>query len=207
MLKLRLAALVAICAAPVHAQAVTPAPIDLGEVDTAEERRGLQELTACLIKLRPRWARETLAQPYLSDAQASEAAVALVGKDNCVARSAEVTFRTSSIVGSMAEHFVRSDIGRVDFRQLTKALTTIEALNVSEDFALCLASADPAAARDLALSEFGSEAERIAAGHLAANVSRCTNKGENLTVDLQSLRALTSTALYRGISALAKRGG
>ena len=77
---------------------------------------------------------------------------------------------------------------------------SIEPLNASEDFALCVAARNPAAARDLALSEPGSEAENGAAGRLADSVAPCTDADEGLSIDLQSLRALASTALYRGVT-------
>ena len=112
----------------------------------------------------------------------------------------EFTFRTSGLVGSLAEHFLQAEIERADSARLARALSTLTPLNVTEDFALCVAARDPAAARDLALSEPGSAAEAQAASQVAGYVARCTAEGEQLTVDLQALRALTSTALYRGVT-------
>lgn len=204
MAKLYLAALLAACAAPVHAQPPA-APVPLNDsTDSAAERKTLKELSACLAKARPRWARNTLAQPYLSDDQARLAAKALSGKDSCVRGHDEidVTVRTSGMVGSLAEHFLRADIQRTDPARLATSLSTLRPLNVSEDFALCVAARNPAAARDLALSEPGSESEERAAGRLAAYVEPCTKPGEELTVELQSLRALVSTALYRGVTSV-----
>jgi hypothetical protein len=201
MARFYLAALLAVSAASLQTAAATAAVPVEPSVDSAEQRQALRKLTACLAKARPRWARQTLAQPYLSDAQASVAAQALTGQDNCVAGSeAEVTFRTSSLVGSLAEHFVRSDLDKADFTRLKASLSTLAPLNVTEDFALCVTARNPAAARDLAMSELGSEAEMAAAGQLAPYVKDCTNPGEDLTVDVQALRALVSTALYRGVT-------
>jgi len=136
-------------------------------IDTPQELQTLRDLSACLAKSRPQWARQTLAHPYLSDDQARQAAQALRGHDMCVPDETEVTFRTSGLVGGLAEHFLRSDIQRADFSRLTGALATITPLNVSEDFALCVAVRDPAAARDLSLSEPGSAAESQAAQKLS----------------------------------------
>nr|WP_295373290.1 hypothetical protein [uncultured Sphingosinicella sp.] len=192
--------LLAVTAVPLQAADVAPVPIAPG-VDTAEQRQALRTFTACLANARPRWARQTLAQPYLSQSQASAAAEALSGQDNCIAgERAEVTFRTSSLVGSLAEHFVRSDIEKADPARLKDSLSTIEPLNVTEDFALCVAARNPPAARNLAVSELGSEAEMAAAHQLSGPVKECTNPGEKLTVDVQALRALVSTALYRGMT-------
>lgn len=202
MAKLHLAALLAACAAPVHGQvSAPPAPIQLS-TDSATERKTLQALSACLARARPRWARSTLAQPYLSDGQARLAAKALSGKDSCVRGQEEVdvTVRTSGMVGSLAEHFLRADIERADPARLAQTLASLKPLNVSEDFALCVAARNPAAARDLALSEPGSDSEGQAARRLATYVEPCTNPGEALIVELQSLRALVSTALYRGVT-------
>ena len=79
--------------------------------------------------------------------------------------------------------------------------STLPPRNVTEDFALCVAARNPAAARALALSEPGSDSETQAVGRLAPHVGPCTEPGEDLKVDLQSLRALVSTALYRGVTA------
>ena len=49
----------------------------------------------------------------------------------------------------------------------------------------------------------GSEAEISAAGRLASDVAPCLRSGEEVSIDLQSLRALMSTALYRGVMAVA----
>src|SRR5687768_5048595 len=105
MTRLHLAALLILGAASAQAQPlppnVQPSP------DSAAERQALRSLTACIAKSRPRWARQTLSLPYLSDAQAAAAAEALSGKDSCVPRTgAELTFRTSSMVGSLADHFL-----------------------------------------------------------------------------------------------------
>jgi hypothetical protein len=188
-------------AAVVQAQAPpTAAAVQLGSVDSVKERQAVRNLSTCLAKARPRWARKALAFPYLSEQQATEAAEVLNGKDNCLRDAeAEFTFRTSGVIGSLAEHFVRAEITSSDLTRLAKALATVAPLNVSEDFALCIAARDPAASRDLVLSDLGSEAESRAAQRLAAHVSPCTNAGEKLTVDLESLRSLVSTALYRGL--------
>jgi hypothetical protein len=83
--------------------------------------------------------------------------------------------------------------------RLNKALATVPALNGSEDFGLCVASHDPAAARELALSDPGSPAETDSARRLAGGIATCTRPGEGLQVDLQSLRALNAVALYRAV--------
>jgi hypothetical protein len=167
----------------------------------------LRALTACLAEQRPRWARRTLSQPYLSSAQARIAAQALSGSDTCVrGAEAEFTFRTSSLVASLAEHYLRAEIGSVDFARLAVALSTLPPLNVSEEFALCVSARNPTAARDLALSEFGSAAEAETGRQLADAVQLCTLERERLTVDLQALRALAATALYRGVSAVRAAG-
>lgn len=203
MAKLYLAALLALDAASVAAQPAAPAPVIQPNVDSPERRQALQHLTVCLAEARPRWARRTLEHPYLSEAQAHAASEALSGQDGCIrGQDVEVTFRTSTMVGSLAEHFVRTEIERVDSARLATALHTLTPLNVSEDFALCVTASNPTAARRLAFSDFGSPAETEAAGRLGTYVARCTGAGESLTVDLQSLRALTSVALYRGIVAV-----
>lgn len=184
------------------AQTVPAAAIHPSE-DSVRQRQDLRALTACLAQSRPRWARRTLSHPYLSTEQAREAAGALSGNDNCVRQpEMEFTFRTSGVVGNLAEHFIDSEIRSVDFHQLAKALNALAPLNASEDFALCVASRNPAAARDLVLSEPGSATESSAAKLLAASIPPCTEQGEKLTVDLQSLRSLMSVALYRGVTTL-----
>ena len=199
------AALLALSAAA-GAQTPTPTMPIQPSVDTAEQRQALRKLTGCLAKARPGWARRTLAEPYLSEAQASAASQALTGRDHCLGgKDAEFTFRTSGLVGSLAEHFLQSELQKSDSVRLKNVLLTLTPLNVSEDFALCIAARDPVAARDLALSEPGSAAEEQALRQVAAHVKPCTQEGEKLTVDMQSLRALTSTALYRGVTGPAVR--
>ena len=202
MVRLLLAALLATAGASTQVQASTPAVTVKPNLDTAEELQRLRNLSACLAESRPRWARQTLSYAYLSDAQAREAAQALSGTDNCVENDTEVVFRTSGLIGGLAEYFLRAEIDRADSARLSKALATLAPLNVSEDFALCVAVRNPAAARELALSEPGGAAESRAAERLAGHVPPCIEPGEPATVDLQSLRALMSTALYRGVTAV-----
>ena len=208
MSKLLFAALLAIGPVAVQAQpSASMMPIQ-PSVDSVQQRQALRNLAVCLVHLRPRWARSTLAHPYLSDAQSQAAWEAVRGRDNCMPGhdDAEVTFRTTSMVSSLAEYFLRADIGRVDFERLSNALPTIAPRNASEDFGLCVASRNPAAARDLALSELGSAAEEAAASHLAGDLAPCIVQGQQLSVDLQSLRALTSAALYRGVTTVLASG-
>ncbi|HEX8381431.1 MAG TPA: hypothetical protein VF619_12895 [Allosphingosinicella sp.] len=201
MAKLYLAALIAAFATPVAAQAPTAAVPVAPFVDSAEEREALRRISACLAKARPRWAQQTLAHPYLSKAQAASAAEVMSGRDSCVkGPEAELTLRTSGMIGSLAEHYLRARIGGADFSRVSKALHSLTPLNASEDFALCVASRNPGAARDLALSQPGSAAEMEAAGKVSAQVAGCTDERERLTVDMQSLRALVAVALYRGIT-------
>jgi hypothetical protein len=201
MPKLVLAALIA--ATAVQAQPAAAATIR-ASTDSAEERKALQILTACLAEARPRWARGTLSHPYLSDAQASAAAMALSGTDTCVRSrdGAELTLRTSGMVGSLAEHFLRSELAMADSARVAAKLASLAPLNVSEDFALCVASRNPGAARDLILSEPGSAEEMRSAQQLGLHVEPCTQPGEEMVVELQSLRALVATALYRGVTAV-----
>jgi hypothetical protein len=208
MAKLYLAALLALgAAASVHAQ--PPAGTIQPSPDSAAQRKASQKLVSCLAEARPHWARSMLSHPYLSDAQVYDATKALRGRDTCVTSrdGVEVTFRNSLMVGSLAEHFLRKDITRADPARVAEKLSTLPPLNVSEDFALCVAARNPAAARDLALSEPGSAAEEAAAARLAAYLEPCTRESERLTVDLQSLRALVATALYRGVTAVLSSGG
>jgi hypothetical protein len=202
MTRLLIAALLAAAGAATQAQASIPAAAVQPNFDSAEELQRLRSLSACLAETRPGWARRTLSFGYLSDAQAREAAQALSGYDSCIPNDTEVVFRTSGLVGGLAEYFLQAEIERADSERLTKALATLAPLNVSEDFALCVAVRNPAAARELAFSEPGSAVEARAAGQLAGHVPPCIEPGEPPTVDLQSLRALMSTALYRGVTAV-----
>lgn len=176
--------------------------------DTTEQRVALRNLSACLAKSRPRWAVATLSQPYLSPAQASSASQALSGTDLCIrGPEAELVFRTSSLIGGLADHYVATGPGASDINRLARALATIKPLNASEDFALCIAARDPLTARALALSEPGSAAEAAAGRKLAHVIRPCIGSGEKPVVELQSLRALVSVALYRGMTSLSVSGG
>jgi hypothetical protein len=183
----------AVASAPALAATVQPAP------DSVEERIALRKLSTCLAEKRPDWARETLAKPYLSQSQMRSAMKGVSESGGCM-KGVDAGLRYSGMVGSLAEHYLRSEIRKTDPRQLVAALSSIEPLNASEDFALCVAARNPAAARDLALSEPGSQAENAAAARLADAVGPCTSADEGLSIDVQSLRALASTALYRGVT-------
>ena len=123
---------------------------------SAKQRVALRKLSACLAQARPGWARQTLAQPYLSDAQATFAGQALSGQDKCIkGQDVEVTFRTSGLVGSLAEHFLQPDIGRADLPLVGNRWSSLTPLNASEDFAFCVTAADPIAARDMILKRPG----------------------------------------------------
>lgn len=169
-------------------------------VDTPAQRRILKNLTACIARLRPGWARNALSHPYLSREQATAAGAVVSGRDNCLGpNEVEVVFRTSTMIGSLAEHFVVTELPRVDFPGVTRTLARLEPRNASEDFALCVASRDPTAARDLVASEVGSSRETAAGQRFTQHIDFCTNPGEDLTVDLQSLRAMVAIALYRSL--------
>ena len=170
-------------------------------VDTAQQRQSLRTLMTCVAKSRPNWARQLLAQPYLGEEQTRTAGEALSGKDRCIMKDeTEMTFRTSSMVSNLAEYFLGAELPNADLERLSKSLNTIVPLNSSEDFALCIAARDPASARAIALSEPGGNDEQQAADKLAAQVQPCVIKGEQPTVDLQSLRGLMSIALYRAMT-------
>ncbi len=170
-------------------------------VDTAQQRQSLRTLMTCVAKSRPNWARQLLAQPYLGEEQTRTAGEALSGKDRCIMKDeTEMTFRTSSMVSNLAEFFLGAELTNADLERLSKSLNTIAPLNSSEDFALCVAARDPASARAIALSEPGGNDEQQAADKLAAQVQPCVIKGEQPTVDLQSLRGLMSIALYRAMT-------
>ena len=208
MKNLCLAAILAAIASPLSAQAATSPTSLKPAVDTPQQREALRKLSICLAKQRPRWARAMLSRPYLSFAQASVAAEAISGEDTCLrVPEAEFTFRTSTIVGALAEYYVRSDIGKLDMPRVSGALATTVPLNSSEDFALCVTSRNPKAAVEFMQSDPGSTAEATAAGALADHVGSCTQPGELLDVDMQALRSLVATALYRGlITALGQPG-
>jgi hypothetical protein len=193
-----------VAAQPAVSASAVAVPIAPG-VDTPEQRQRLYKFSVCMAQSRPRWARQTLARPYLSADQERIAGIALKGTDSCIVGrdDTEVTFRTSGLVGSLAEYFLRAELDKADPARLARALNTISPLNASEDFALCVAAHNPAGARDLALSVPGSEAETGAARSLASDVAPCLRSGEDVSIDLQSLRALMATALYRGVMAVA----
>lgn len=192
------AILIAASAASAQAQSAASATPIKPSVDTVEQREELRDLVGCVAKSNPEWARELLAYPYLSDAQARSAAEIFSGRDNCLRRpEMEMMFRTSSIVSNLAEYFLRTSSASSDLGRLSASLNTQNPLNTSEDFALCVASRAPAAARDLSLSRPGSGEELRAAGQLGRQIQPCVRPGENLTVDLQALRGLMSIALYR----------
>lgn len=175
---------------------IVPAP------DTPQERQALRKLTICVAGLRPNWARAVMAHPYLSEQQASAAAQVFAGHDNCIGvPGVDVAFRTSGVVGSIAEYFVRSDLPRTEAQRLGNALATVAPLNASEDFALCVASRNSKAALDLVFSDPGSAAEASASGLVVAGVPSCTKPNERIDVDVQAMRSLIATALYRGVTA------
>lgn len=177
-------------------------------VDSAEQRASLRTLSHCLAKARPRWARQILAHPYLSKEQASMATMALAGGDTCIrGPEAEVTIRTSGLVGSLAEYFLVANGAGASVSRISQTLDRVPALNASEDFALCVASRDPVAARDLAVSQPGGSAEAGAVQRLGAAIKPCRKPGEFSEVDLQSLRALMAVALYRGMTSIGTAAG
>lgn len=195
MTKLCLVLLLATGAASAHAQT---------SVDTTEERQTLQTMVDCLAKARPRWAHKVLSQPYLGDAQARAAAEVMTGRDSCMVGNGEkgIIFRNSGVAGGLAESFLRANLDRADFAQVSARMPTITPLNASEEFALCLAGKNAAAARSLVQSPIGSSSENQAARELTGEAGACVAKGAQLKIDLQSLRALMATALYRSVTAV-----
>jgi hypothetical protein len=183
------------------AQGATPANPLQPAPDSAAERRQLRSFSMCLAEQRPDWARDALSRAYLSDEQRELARESRRGTDPCMSgREMELMFRYSTMVGSLAEHFIRQDLSRVGLQRVSRTVVNVAPLNTSEDFGLCVVARNPVAARDLALSDPGSGAEAAAARRLAPAIAPCTRANERLSMDLQSLRALTSVALYRGLA-------
>jgi hypothetical protein len=200
-----LTAILLICAVPANA---APNVVVHQPVDTATERQALRKLTFCVAERRPRWAHQLVSYPYLSDAQASAAAELVSGRDNCLAApEVAVAFRTSGVAGAVAEHFVGSKMATLDMKRISAALATAPSLNASEDFALCVTSRNPGTALDLVRSELGSAEEMRAASALARGVPSCTMPNERLQVDVEALRALVATALYRAMAASSGSNG
>lgn len=194
------ATLAAVASSPVMSAPLTP--VLQPAVDSPGEREALRKFALCFAEQRPRWARNLLAQPYLSTEQAGQAAIIVSGRDHCLkAAETALTFRTSTVVGVVAEHFLTAELPSADPKRLSSSLATAAPLNSSEDFALCVASRNPAAAIDMIRSDPGSEAEAAAATSLAGSVPSCTKPDEKLDVDVQALRSLAATALYRSVSA------
>jgi len=168
--------------------------------DSTADRTAVRSFSKCLAQARPRWARQVLAQPYLSKGQADLLDSIGTGNDSCSgSRAIEITLRHSSIVAGIAEALIKEDLAQVGMKRVSAELNRVSSRNASEDFALCIVARRSQAAQDLVTSSPGSDAERIAAEQLAQAVKPCTNPGEAGVVDLQSLRALAATALYRGV--------
>ncbi|MES2290546.1 MAG: hypothetical protein V4530_12500 [Pseudomonadota bacterium] len=200
MKKLYLTILLVVGASSAHAQMSAKLPVQ-PNTDTVERRQFLQDIMACLAKARPRWARQTLSYPYLGDAQSGAAAEAFSGNDNCVrGDKVDVTFRTPGIIGGLAEYYLRTAYAQADFSRVSGSLQAMKPMNASEEFAFCLAARDPAVARDLTMSTIGSSAEAALGRQLAGKAAPCVGGGMQISVDVQSLRALMATALYRGVA-------
>lgn len=149
MTRLLLIALLGTVGVPAESKPLPSAIVIEPSVDTPAEQQALRSLTMCLAQVRPGWARGVLEQPYLSSAQASAAAQATSGRDHCQQQpEVEMTFRTSTLVAALAEYYLRSDLPNADSLRLSKALDSLPARNGSEDLGLCLASHNPAAARE-----------------------------------------------------------
>ncbi|HSX56872.1 MAG TPA: hypothetical protein VLG14_16310 [Sphingomonas sp.] len=180
-------------------QGAAPASTLQPSADAVQDRIAMREFSKCLAKARPRWARKVLAQPYLSKDQTDLLESVNGGRDNCTGGSSEITLRYTSIITGLAEQFIAEDVAQVGWKRVSAALVRVPSRNASEDFALCVAARRAKAAQDLVLSRPGSAAERNAGEQLAQAIKPCTNPNESGIVDLQSLRALAATALYRGV--------
>ena len=185
-----------------QAQAAALATPIQPSVDTVQQRQSLRTLMTCVAKSRPNWARQLLAQPYLGEEQTRTAGEALSGKDRCIMKDeTEMTFRTSSMVSNLAEYFLGAELTNADLERLRGRSTRIAPLNSPRKISPCALRREiPLRLRAIALSEPGGNDERQAADKLAAQVQPCVIKGEQPTVDLQSLRGLMSIALYRAMT-------
>lgn len=168
--------------------------------DSTADRVAVRTFSRCLAEARPRWARQVLAQPYLSKGQADLLDSIGTGNDSCSGnRSIAMTLRHSSIIAGIAEQLIKDDLAQVGMKRVSAELNRVSPRNTSEDFALCLVARRSQIAQDLVMSSPGSDAERAASEQLAQGIKPCTNSGEAGIVDLQSLRALAATALYLGV--------
>ncbi|WP_126004133.1 hypothetical protein [Sphingomonas koreensis] len=181
-------------------QGAAPAPVLQPGADSTADRTATRTFSRCLAQARPRWAREVLAQPYLSKGQTDLLETINSGHDNCSgSKATKIVLRHSSIVAGLAEALINEDLARVGLKRVSVELNRLPSRNASEDFALCVVARRSQAAKDLVTSTPGSDAERIAGQQLALGVKPCTNPGETGVVDLQSLRALAAAAIYRGV--------
>lgn len=194
-----------------HIRRDTDAPRNLRNNDPASAERAANAFARCVADQRGTLARDLLAVPYRDDEQVRRAGRLIGGSEECMD---DIGFHLSAdgatLIGGMAEHYVRGVYGDDDL-SLLEALSDervaelgLMPRNGFEFLGLCVARRDPNGIRMFVSTEPGSDEEQEALQTIVPNLGPCVPEGETIRMDRRTVRSITAVGLYRVQEAVAR---
>jgi hypothetical protein len=195
-----------------HIRRDSDTPRNLRNNDPASAERAANAFARCVADNRSRLARGLLELEYRGEQQTERAGRFISGNEGCMR---EIGFQlrvdAPTLVGGMAEYFVRAVYGRYDYDALQSiapdavAGLGLSPRNLFEHIGQCVARRDPQAARSLVLTEPASDAEAEALEPITVQLSACIPADNTVQLSRRSLRSIVAVGLYRTVAAMVNR--
>ena len=176
-----------------------------------DSQQGLQQFADCLVAAVPQQVKSALALPI---GKRSDSAIANLVTKHCLDQD-QVAFLPSHLRGALYIGLYRQEFGTANVTLPAETVDFASAIPADTDqrmaligyrlFADCAARKDPVAARELVLSQRGSDERSAALGKMSAHFNECLFKGQQIAMNRDWLSGLIAEVLYRDTSA-AKSG-
>lgn len=216
---LRVIALASIAASAVTAALAAPetgtrfdrAPLTVKPGQLVDDNAGrivANQFARCVANQKRSASVTMMALPYLSDEQSKSAAKLFSGVQDCIGYGG-YTLRSSTpaMVAGVAEQLIedlyrRGDVGRFAGLSDEAALAMgIKPRNDGEDFAQCVVRRDPKAAKLVIATKPASKEETTQVGKMIPHLGPCLIQGQDLKLNVPSVRAIAAVGLYQLLSA------
>jgi hypothetical protein len=150
----------------------------------------------CVADTRRARAAEIVNLPFRSKEQATAATRLTGGEEKCMGSvSGKLTFNTAGLVMGMAEELFLKSHRNADIKAVM-AGTGFVARSSLEEIGLCVARADPVAARAVLETPPGTDRENAAIRAVVPVLGPCVPDGVTLKFDKLFIRGLIALALY-----------
>lgn len=188
-----------------YAEPVAGSRIDLApksakgnyEPGTDDARILAHTVSRCVADTRRVRAAEIVKLPFRSKEQVTAASRLIGGEEKCMGSvSVELTFNTDMLVMGMAEELFLASYKRADINAVIESGKGFVARDNLEDIGLCVARANPAAAKALLETPPGTARENAAFRAVVPLLGPCVPAGATLIFKKTVIRGSIAIALY-----------